>query len=227
MNRIPIYRLLALVMLAALVVVAPSALAKKKSLPQTSKEGLELKHSSKQGALYIKEGASLEDYKRVTMTDVYVAFKKNWQRNYNQDVVGLEGRVTDKDVETIKNRLAKEFKVVFTKELEKAGYEVVDSAASDVLLLRPAIIDLVVTAPDIQRAGMTQTFVASEGEMTLYIELYDSLTSDLLAQAIDAEAARDGGIAHMGGRVANKQAADQILKRWAGILVEHLGKALE
>ena len=46
---------------------------------------------------------------KVSMTDVYVAFKKNWQRDYNRDEMGLSGRVTDKDVETIKNRVAGEF----------------------------------------------------------------------------------------------------------------------
>jgi len=67
------------------------------------------------------------------------------------------------------------------------------------LLARPAIINLDVNAPDTPRAGRTRTYAESAGEMTLYIELYDSVT--------------------------NKKAAEKILKGWASILLEALDEA--
>ncbi len=213
--------------LAVVAVASTPAVAKKQELPKTTKDGLELQHQDKHGALYARPGASLADYKRVAMTDVYVAFRKNWQRDYNRDEMGLENRVTDKDVDTIKKRMAEEFKTVFTEQLQKAGYEVTDEAAGDVLLLRPGIINLVVTAPDLQHTGMRQEIVASAGQMTLYMELYDSVSSEKLAEVIDAEADRNSGIGHMADRVTNKQAADRILRDWADALIKHMGKALE
>lgn len=195
----------------------------KDKLPANTKDGLVLQKDTKVSAVYLKPGETLEDYDKVSITDVYVSFKKNWQRNYNQDVMGLEGRVSDKDMETIKKRLATEFKAVFTKELQdKGGYEVTDTAAKDVLILRPAIINLVVSAPDVNRAGMGRTFVASAGEMTLYMELYDSLTSDKIAEVIDAQAVGNDGIAHMGGRVGNKAEFDRVLAKWADLLRKRL-----
>jgi hypothetical protein len=204
------------------MLMAATALAKDK-LPETSKDGLQLQHDTKLAAVYLKPGETLKGYDKVSITDVYVAFKKNWQRNYNRDTMGLDGRVSDKDVEVIKKRLAKEFKTVFTKELqEKGGYEVVDTAAKDVLILRPGIINLVVNAPDVSRAGMGRTFVASAGEMTLYMELYDSLTSDKIAEVIDAQAAGNYGIGHAGNRVSNKADFDRVLAKWADILRKQL-----
>ena len=195
----------------------------KDKLPETTKDGLVLKKDTKVSAVYLKPGETLEGYDKVSITDVYVSFKKNWQRNYNRDAMGLEGRVTDKDVEVIKKRLATEFKTVFTKELQKkGGYEVVDTAAKDVLILRPAIINLVVNAPDVNRVGMGRTFVASAGEMTLYMELYDSLTSDKIAEVMDAEAAGDYGMGHAGNRVSNKAAFDRVLAKWADLLRKRL-----
>ena len=130
---------------------------------------------------------SLARYDRVAILDCYVAFRKNWERDYNNEAMGLNQRITQKDIDRIKQQLADEFRKVFTKELQDKGYQVVDDAAADVLIVRPAIIDLDITAPDTMSPGMEVTLVASAGEMTLYMELYDSLSSELLARVIDPE----------------------------------------
>ena len=97
-------------------------------------------------------------------------FSKNWQRNYNEQA-NFEARVSDKDMEEIRERVATEFKKEFEQVLEKGGHKIVTDAGSGVLILRPAIIDLNVTAPDVMTPGMTTTFVASAGSMTLYMDL--------------------------------------------------------
>ena len=195
----------------------------KEKLPEVSKDGLHLQKHTKVRIAYVKPGATLDKYTKVKMLDCYVQFKKNWERDYNMNEVGLEGRVTDKEAEKIKTSLAAEFNKVFTKVLTKAGHEVVDDAGPDVLLLRPAIINLDVTAPDTMSAGFSTTWVASAGQMTLYLEMYDSATSTLLARIIDPEAGREGGIAMSANRVTNTAEADQILTHWAKLLSAHLG----
>jgi len=223
-QNLTLFRFTTILTLSISMLMAATAFAKDK-LPETSHDGLKLQKDTKLAAVYLKPGETLKAYDKVSMTDVYVAFKKNWQRNYNQDTMGLDGRVSDKDVDVIKDRLAKEFKVVFTKELQdKGGYEVVDYDAKDVLVLRPAIINLVVNAPDTNRMGMSRTFVASAGEMTLYMELYDSNTGDILARVIDAQAAGDHGIAHAGNKASNKAEFDRVLRKWADILRVNLDR---
>jgi hypothetical protein len=159
----------------------------------------------------------------VKILDCFVQFKKKWEHDYNFSEVGLEGRVTDKDMDEIKKRLAADFNKAFTKVLTRAGHAVVDEAGDDVLLLRPAIVNLDVTAPDLMTAGMQRTYVASAGEMTLYLELYDSAANTLLARVIDPEAADDGGMAMQSNRATNTADATRIIDRWAKLLSDHLG----
>ncbi len=64
--------------------------------------------------------------------------------------------------------------------MTEKGFPVVDEAGPDVLLLRPALINVDVAAPDIMTAGMQNTYVRSAGAMTLYMEMYDSATSTLI-----------------------------------------------
>lgn len=205
--------------LGSALLFSSSAIAKKEELPEVTKDGLHLVKDTKVAVAYARPGASLAGYTEIMLVDCFVELKKNWQRDYNLNEVGLEGRVSDKDAEEIKTRLAAEFKTEFTKELNKKGYKVVDAAAANVLLLRPALINVDVTAPDV---GFSQgmQFVQSAGEMTLYMELYDSSTSTLLGRVIDPQA--DDGLAKRANRVTNKAAADVIITRWAEMLAKHL-----
>ena len=125
--------------------------------------------------------------------------------------------------DAIKQRLAKEFKDVFTKRLEKKGHVVVDAAAPDVLLLRPALVNVEITAPQTHAAGRTRTFIRSAGSMTLVLELYDSSTNTLLARIIDPQTDVQPYPTEA-NRATNKWAADRILRRWADLLASHLGE---
>jgi hypothetical protein len=207
--------------------LATSAVAKEE-LPETTTDGLVLLKDTKMRAVYVKPGATLAGYTKIGLLDCYVAFRKNWQRDHNDDVIDLSSKVSTKDMEDIKTKLAKEFREVFTKELqEKGGYEMVDKGDEDVLILRPAIMNLDVTAPDINSPGITRQIVASAGQMTLYMELFDGATGDIIARVIDPEADGRGGFGMGTGQIANsvtnRAAADRIMRMWA----ETLRKALD
>lgn len=214
----------AIVVGALSVGLAATAAFAADKLPETSSDGLQLQKSKKVRILYAKPGASLKSYGRVMILDCFVEFQKNWQREYNLEEVGLSGRVTDKDADAIKQRLAKEFKEVFTKRLAKKGHVVVDAPAPDVLLLRPALINVEITAPQTRMAGRSREFIRSAGSMTLVLELYDSSTSTLLARVIDPQTDVQP-FPTEANRATNKFAADDILRRWADLLASHLGEA--
>jgi hypothetical protein len=163
---------------------------------------------------YLKPGEDFSQYSRLRLLDCYVAFKKNWK-------MGHSG-VTKRDMENIKQSLAEEFRKVFVEELEQGGYPVVEASDQDVLLVRPAIIDLDVVAPDTMSAGRSQSFSASSGAMTLYVELYDSVSGEILARASDREASRFAGSIEWTSRSTNISEARKMLKRWADLLVRKL-----
>jgi hypothetical protein len=203
-----------------IIFACPYELRAAEAPPEVSKDGLQLKTRTAQRLLYVKPGATFSQYDRVAILDCYVEFQKNWERDYNADVASLDRRVTDQDVQRMKTALAAEFKKVFTTELTKGGYQVVDTAAPDVLLLRPAVVNVQVTAPDLMTAGISATIVRSAGQMTLYLEAWDSATNTILARVMDAQA--DQGPAQVANGVSNRAAADMILEHWAVDLRKHL-----
>jgi len=145
-----------------------------------------------------------------------VASKSKWQRHQKSSRRG-SNRISTSDMEGIKADVARIFKEVMIERMEaNDGFEVVDFADDDVLLLRPAIIDLVVTAPDIPTAGRSQTYAASTGAATLYIELFDSVTGEIIGRAIDRQGARrGGGTMSWTSSVTNMAEARRIFGRWA------------
>lgn len=194
------------------------------SWPATTQDGLQLKSSSAHGAVYVRPGATFDQYKRLALLDCYVDFAKDWQKDYNQDQPGLVGQVHQSDMDRIKANVAAEFRKVFTEELQtKGGWQIVDEQTADVLILRPAILNLVVNAPDLMTGGMSGTVVSSAGQMTLYLEFWDGPSRTLLARVVDAEVDQGaGGVAEAGNRVTNAEAADRILRSWADRLRKRL-----
>lgn len=201
--------------LLALLVSAGSLAAE--PLPQVDKDGLQLRPSPEGAVVYVRPGAKFDQYRRVAILDCYVEFAKNWERDYNADHPGH--RITSADTDRIKSELSAQFKKVFTQELEKnGGYQVVDGAAPDVLILRPAILNLKITAPDLMSPGMGATVVSSAGQMTLYLELWDSTTNTILARVVAAESGVFAGRTQAANRVTNMGAADDVLRAWADAL---------
>jgi hypothetical protein len=70
-------------------------------------------------------------------------------------------------------------------------------------------------------AGFERTVVRSAGQMTLFLELWDSATNTLLARVLDAQA-DNSAFAQPANRVTNAAAADRILSDWAHELRERL-----
>jgi hypothetical protein len=225
--RIAGNRLATLIMTGLVLAMTGTAIAKD-DLPDRTEDGLIRVESKKVDAVYRAEGATFDSYTKIMLVECAVAFKKDWMRDQNRSrSMGVSNRVDADDMERIKKTLSKEFDKQFTKVLEEGGYTIVQSPGHDVLLLRPAIVNLDVTAPDLQTASRSSSYTASAGQMTLYMELYDSATSSKIATVLDAQAARDSGFMMMSSSVTNRAEADKILRKWSGLLVDALDEAHE
>lgn len=201
-----------------------------KSYPDETDDGLDRVKSKNVDAFYKKEGASLAAYTKVRIEECTVAFRKNWMRDQNNDRVGVSNRVNTEDMNKIQADVAEIFMEQFTKELEKGGYQVVDQDGDDVLLLKPAIVDLDVTAPDIsmRQPGVIRTYTTSSGEMTLKMDLLDSSTNSLIGRVIDKR--RDNSSANYieyTNSITNKADAERMVRSWGNILRKALDDAKE
>lgn len=189
-------------------------------IPDKTHDGLVRIQSSDLALVYKNPKAEVEPYTSVQILDCFVAFKKNWEREHK---FGPD-RLSTSDMSKIKDRLAEQFSKVFKEELNKAGYKVVDKAGDDVLIIRPAIINLNVEAPDTMKAGITRTFSYSSGSMTLFMELYDGPTSDIIARVYDPQADRGTGFMEWRNRAENTHEARLIIKKWVSVLIKHLDR---
>ena len=167
---------------------------------------------------YIDPDADFSVFQRVMILDPYVAFRANWQRDQRRSSRRIN--VSAADMERIKSDVAELFRDVFTERLaEDDGFEVVDAGGEDVLLLRPAIIDLDITAPDTRSPGRSRTFASSTGSATVYIELYDSLSGAILGRAADRKSVRNaGGTISWSNGVTNRADARRMMLGWADTL---------
>ncbi len=185
-------------------------------------DGLERIEGANVAMAYIDPDADFSVFKRVVILEPAVAFRSNWQRDQNRS---RRRNIRTADMERIQRDVAALFTVVFTERLEAGGFEVVDVAGDDVLALRPAIIDLDVSAPDIGTSGRSRTYTASTGAATLYIQLFDSVSGDILGRAADRQVARRaGGRVTWSNRVTNTAEARRLFIRWGDQLVNFLNR---
>lgn len=192
------------------------------NLPEVTPEGLKLVPNTKVSAVYLRDGADFSGYDKFKILDCYVAFRKNWKRDHNDGSLLV---VSDSDMTRIKTQLADEFKKVFIRELTAKGQTLATGDGKGVLILRPAIINLDVTAPDTMSVSPSRSFSASAGQATLFLELYDSVTGELLARAYDAKLAGESGYIGVRNGMTNRADADQVLTKWATILGTFLENA--
>jgi hypothetical protein len=187
--------------------------------PQVSPDGMQLEMSTRSAVAYKKEGVDFSEYNKVLILPSQVAFKKNWQRDYNRDQIGTSMRLKDKDVVRIKESVAKIFDEVFTEEFTKDNKNVLaDEAATGVLLMKPVILNLDVNAPDLRSASNVRTFTSETGQATLFLELYDSVSGEILARIIDVETVGDNNYTQWATRVSNTADAKRTIRKWAGAL---------
>jgi hypothetical protein len=195
----------------------------REKLPEVTHDGLHLVKGTGFEAFYLEPGASLAGYREVEILDCYVAFNKHWDQEQQ-----LEGQFipTPEQMERVKKVLATEFRDVFVNEMQhKSEFPVVERTGPGVLILRPAIVNLEIEVPDSLDQVDETTFGGTAGQMTLYLELYDSTTGDIIARVIDTEADQGNGLIQWENAVTNKAAADRILSEWAERLRHMLEQA--
>ena len=208
-------KMIALLMTAIAFAAISTLTVQSTDAPEVSHDGLYLDPDSDVALLYVKPNADFSVYDQFLMLEAYVAFKKNWQRNTK--VAGR--RVSNRDMQRIKVEAAALLYETFKKELDdNGGYRFVDKVDDSVMILRPALIDLEITAPDIAVAGRVTQYVASAGAATLYLEMFDSVSGEILARVIDRRRMQDYGYARWANKVTNRADAARMFRRWAALL---------
>jgi len=184
--------------------------------PEVTVDGLKRVKNTQMAMVYAKPNVDLSQYSRIYLAEPRIAFTKNWLKAQNSIP---NQTVTKEDMQRVRAELANLFMEIFREELQNnGGYVLVDGVAEDVLIVHPAIIDLDVFSPDSPGTADSRSTTPSAGTMTLYIELIDSVTGDMLVKAIDNEYDRSRTTIQARNRMRNEAAAREMLDEWAILL---------
>ena len=190
---------------------------------QVSMQGLKLVEKDRRSEIYANPGVDWSVYTEVQLQAAPVSFRRNWQRDQNR---GNAFKVNAKDMEKIRSSLSELFVKVLTEELTKDnGYTMTESTGDQVMSIRPSIVDLDVAAPDTNNATRSTQYTDSSGRMTAKLEIYDSVTGDVLATISQRLEDPRRGYMQWTTSASNRADAERLLRGWAKDLREKLDKA--
>lgn len=188
-----------------------------------SQDGLQLVEKDRYSNFYARPDIDWNVYTQVQLKDTPVAFRTDWQRNQNRS---NPFKVDDKDMETIANSLSGQVRVFLTEALSKnGGYAVNQASGPHVLVIKPAIVDLDVAAPDTLKGAFSRQYTDSSTRMTLKLEFYDSVTGELLATSSDRLEDPRRGYLEWTTSGSNRADSERLLRQWAAGLRQKLEEA--
>jgi hypothetical protein len=203
----------------AMAAARPALAAK----PPAEWDGLVKVKAKRFELVYLRPGADFRGYTKVMLDPTEVAFEKNWQRDFNRDQRSPSMEISDRDIARIAEEGRKGASEILRKAYAEGGYPVVEEAASDVLRVRTALIDITVTAPDIDSPGIVRSYSRDAGGATLVVEARDSLTGSLLGRAVDSRTIDDFSM-EWRNRVSNRQDFGRQVQTWAKNSVKGLNE---
>src|SRR5688500_14593143 len=103
-------------------------------------DGLTRVKSKRVDAVFLLRGADISDYHAIVIEPVEVAFKEDWQKDYNRDQRELSRTVKDEDVQRARAEVAEALPEIFAKHFEKGGWTIAHGAQPGALAVRSAVI---------------------------------------------------------------------------------------
>ncbi len=127
-----------------------------------------------------------------------------------------------------RQRIAEDFAKIFRDELgDNSHYTITDRPGPGVLLVKPALRDIVSRVPPEEPPGRSDVYVDNVGDATLVVDLVDAASGQKLGSASDRRTAEPAGaLSGFGGvradRVATGQEVRRLARRWATSLEKRL-----
>ena len=185
-------------------------------------DGLVRRPGTRIDAVFVKPDADIGDFTSVLLDPVQVSFASNWDPNQGRRNPAT--RLNANDVAAIQSGLADMFRETFRADIASSGFQLVDQPGPETLRVSAAIVNLFVTAPDTMSAGRSRTYTANSGQMTLVVELRDSVTGELLARAVDTQRGRSAGSMSFTNNVTNTADARRAIATWSTALTQGLNE---
>ena len=165
---------------------------------------------------WVRPGSNISQYSKIMLQNVGIEYRPGGEagRTFHSRSQGGPFEVTAKQREAFE----REMRDAFREELAKSErFELVDEAGPEVLLIRGALLDVVSYVPP-ETAGRSEVFLSRVGEVTLVLEIRDSITQTAFVRAVDRRAAETSGELRASNRVTNRSEVRRLAKSWARLL---------
>lgn len=170
------------------------------------------------GAVYRDPDVSFAVYRQVIVDPVSVQFQRSWRRT--------NARLSEAQLERLRSQAATSLREELLGELVGQGkYRLAESAAPDVLRIRPSILDLKITAPLAGTQPGVRTYAGSTAEMVLMFELYDAGSGVLVGRIFDVGRSPQHRVAPRVDQVTIRAETRKIYASGAQLLREALNLA--
>jgi hypothetical protein len=210
--------------LGALLALAGCATA-----PESIPEGLVLVKDTQADTVYARPGVDFGKYTQFYLLEPNIAFRADWESDMAFPGGGAGMGISSSDMERIISMGKKLLAEQFDAELKKGGFALVPKAGPHVLAVKASIADLYLEVPDPNNLAGTwgRTYSRSSGSATLEIELYDSVSGQLLARAHDDKDNENDGYSWRfeKNQMSNINDARAAFSDWAQMLVNGLKRA--
>jgi hypothetical protein len=164
-------------------------------------------------AVYLRPGVDFRTFNDIVLKPVEVSFDKDWDPNSTQR--DLSRRLSQEDIQKMRDEMAKTFREIFVKELESSGYKVADQSGADSLIAAASLNDVYVNAPDKMAPGRSRTYTMESGRMTLLLELHDSVSGQLIGRVVDRKIGDNFGRLEITDSVTNSADFRRAVSDWA------------
>jgi len=229
-RRLPVMKMLSLPLnrrvlaLGSLLLLAACATTAPDAIP----EGLVRVKDTQADLVYVRPGIDFAKYTEFYLIEPTIAFRADWESDMALPGGG-GGMITSSDIERMKDTGKKLLAEEFDAELTKGGFTLVKQPGAHALAVKASIVDIYVTAPDPSNLAGTwgRTYARSGGSATLEIELYDSVSGQILARAHDEKVQGEDGWSwrFQRNQMSNINDARVAFAGWAEMLVNGLKRA--
>jgi hypothetical protein len=187
-------------------------------------EGLTVMKTTRFTEVQVNKNVDWSKYNKYQIAPVEISFIKDWQQDYNRTQRSLSRQVTDNDVIRIKETMGEIVYSEFDDALKnRAGLKKVDTADSNTLLFKPRVINLDLYAPEVESSTViSRTYARQSMKATLFLEVYDAVSGQILARWIDTREDPDRGYFDWVNRITNNERARNIVRIWTERMVEGL-----
>lgn len=171
----------------------------------------------------IDPAADFTIYQRVMILEPQVAFVDNWRQDQNRS---RRKKITKKDMEEIRSNTSSLFWEEFIEALQADdGYQLAEEPGIDVLIIFPAIVDLDITAPETMSAGRARAYAKSVGSATVYVELFDPVSGNIIGRAADRLGAPRTADRHSwSNKATSNEEHRRLVRHWANALRDCLDR---